>query len=239
MAYARNLGRFSLAVRKKIGIFGGTFNPVHIGHLRSAEEVKERLRLDRILFVPSFNPPLKDSSLAPFSDRLKMVRLATKGNPDFSVSDIESRIRGKSYTVYALKAMKKEFPGTHMYFIMGTDAFIELANWYKPLEILESVDIVVIHRPSIDMIAVAGSPFLSRSDCRKLAREGLQDKMIMRPVSGKGRITFLPTTHLDISATEIRNMIRKSLSVKYLLPQNVESFIISHNLYSRMSGKES
>ncbi len=112
---------------QRIGILGGTFNPVHFGHLAAAEEVRERLKLDRILFIPSFIPPHKRDEIIPHADlRMEMVRLATKGNPFFEPSDIEINRGGRSYTIDTVGTLRKMFPGSDLYFITGLDSFLEI-----------------------------------------------------------------------------------------------------------------
>ncbi|MGW8273238.1 MAG: nicotinate (nicotinamide) nucleotide adenylyltransferase [Thermodesulfovibrionales bacterium] len=219
----------------RIGIFGGTFNPVHQGHLRCAEEVHEMLALDRVLFVPSFDPPLKTKSLVPFSHRLKMVRRAVSGNAHFSVSAIEANIRGKSYTVHSVEALQGEYPGARLHLILGADAFVDLPRWLRPLDILEATDTVVVARPPFGFSGVLKSPFLKVADREKIAlaiRRGRCSVMISR---GKRKLFFVTITALDISATAIRKRLRAGRSVKYLLPPSVESYIISHNLYAGIS----
>lgn len=223
-----------MARRETIGIFGGTFNPIHIGHLRAAEEIREILPLDRVIFVPSYNPPLKNESLIPFDHRFIMVQEAIKGNPRFVVSDIEARIPGKSYTILTIRALRKAYPGARFFLIMGTDAFLDLPRWYRPEEILDAAShTVVILRPPIDLTSLGKSPFLKNVAKKRFQEILKKGKMVFSAPSGKGKMTFLMTTALEVSATEIRRRLRSGKSVKYLLPQKVESYIISHRLYSR------
>ncbi len=217
--------------KKRIGIFGGTFNPIHIGHLRTAEEVKEILSLNEVLFVPSFKPPFERRSLAHFSHRLKMVRIAIRDNPAFSVSDIESKMPGKSYSIHTVEALIKEY-GRRLFFIMGADAFIEFPNWYLPDKIAGAVDMVVFLRPPYKTGSLIKSPFMNDAQSEKLASIEKRKKVTLKSTIGNNRMIFLRTTLLDVSATNIRNMIKRGQSVNYLLPQRVESYIISNKLYS-------
>jgi|COG998Drversion2_1049125.scaffolds.fasta_scaffold10064_2 nicotinate-nucleotide adenylyltransferase len=217
--------------KKRIGILGGTFNPVHMGHLRTAEEVKENLALDEVHFIPSFNPPFAKHGLASFSDRLKMVRTAIRGNPFFAVTDIESKIPGRSYTAHTIHAFMREHPKDRIFFIMGADTFLELPKWYKPEEVIGKVEVVVILRPPYNIERLMKIPFLKREQRNKLKSVESRKKVSLLTNVGKRRIVFLRTTPLDISATYIRNQIKKGKSVKYLLPQKVESYIISNKLY--------
>jgi nicotinate-nucleotide adenylyltransferase len=217
--------------KKKIGIFGGTFNPIHIGHLRTAEEVREVLSLDEILFVPTFSPPFEKRFLAHFKHRLEMVRLAIKDNPSFFVSDIESQIPGKSYSAHTVEALAGEY-GEKLFFIMGADAFIEFPKWYLPEKIVDAVDLVVVLRPPYNIDSLIKSPFVNDAQSEKLKSIEKRRKVTIRSTIGNKRMIFLRTTPLDVSATKIRTMIKKGKSINYLLPQRVESYIISSKLYS-------
>jgi len=216
--------------RRKIGIFGGTFNPVHIGHLRIAEEVGEMLGLDLVLFLPSFDPPFRKSGLVSFRHRLAMVRLATAGNPLFGVSDIESKCPGKSYTARTLELLREKHGGDRLMFIMGSDTFLDMPRWYRPEKVLEAVDLVVIPRPPAGIVHLAGSPLLDREQKDKIMALSGRKKISLSMRGGR-KIIVAAVTPLHISATVIRGLIRQGRSVKYLLPQKVESYIISNRLY--------
>lgn len=217
--------------KRKIGLFGGTFNPIHIGHLRVAEEVRQKLGLEEIIFIPSFRPPFRKKNLLSFKHRIKMVQLAISTNPFFSVSNIESTLKNRSYTIYTIQALKKRHQDTEMFFIIGTDSFLEFPKWYKPEQLLNMMDLIIIFRHPVKVSDIVGSPLLYGIDKAKLKLVGSRKKMMFRPLHGGGRLIFLQTTLLDISATMIRSMIRKGESVKYVLPQRVESYIISNKLY--------
>jgi nicotinate-nucleotide adenylyltransferase len=217
--------------KEKTGILGGAFNPIHFGHLRTAEEVKEALSLDEVIFVPSYNPPFEKRSLAQFRDRLNMVRIATRDNPSFSVSDIESRLKGKSYSIRTVDALTREY-GRKLYFIMGTDAFAEFPNWFNPRKIVETVNMVVVLRPPYDVESFVNNPFIDNVQCEKLRSIESRRKVTIKPAFGRKHLIFLRTTPLDVSSTNIRIMLKKGRSVNYLLPQKVQSYIISKELYS-------
>jgi nicotinate-nucleotide adenylyltransferase len=217
--------------KEKIGIFGGAFNPIHLGHLRTAEEVKEALSLDEVLFVPSYNPPFEKKTLAQFSDRLNMVRIAIRDNPSFSVSDIESKLKGKSYSIRTVDALISEY-GRKLYFIMGTDAFSEFPNWFHPAKIVETVNIVVVLRPPYEVENYMNNPFIDDGQREKLRSIESRRKVTIKPAFGRKHLIFLRTTPLDVSATNIRVMLKKGRSVNYLLPQKVQSYIISKELYA-------
>ena len=128
----------------RIGLLGGTFNPIHFGHLRVAEEVREAFCLDKIIFIPSGVPPLKTEGIIDANHRLKMTRLAINSNPFFEVSDIEVRQKKTSYTVNTLTHLKKLYQRDSLFFIMGIDAFFELKFWYKYEELLRMVDFIIM-----------------------------------------------------------------------------------------------
>ncbi len=212
--------------KPQIGIFGGTFNPIHFGHLRLAEEVRQRLSLKKILFIPSSIPPLKKEDVAGADDRLQMVKMAIKGNPCFELSEIELRRKGPSYTVYTLREIE-ETPGLGKgsVFIMGIDSFLELTLWYRPEEVIRLTDIAVVNRPTHDISEIYSSPYIVKGSEKT-------EKGIKRFELTSGRTLYvLPVMGLNISASEIRNLIKKGGSIKYLLPESVESYIISKGLY--------
>jgi len=187
----------------KIGILGGTFNPVHIGHLILAEEAREKLGLDKIVFIPTFLPPHKGNlNIAPADDRLKMLKLAIKGNKYFEVSDIEFRRKGYSYTIDTLKELKKIYSADELYFIIGSDLLKYLNEWKDLNEIIKMVKFVVATRP--------GFPF-----------EGIPDYM-----------RTLPIRAVDVSAFEVRRCVAENKSFGYLVTDKVFDYIKKRKLYS-------
>lgn len=219
----------------RIGVFGGTFNPVHYGHLRAAEEAAEVAGLDRILFMPSGNPPLKTAGIADARHRLKMVRLATSGNRRFRVLDLECRMPGKSYTVQTIGRLRKKYPRAEVHFMLGIDAFLDIPNWWQPDRLLAMVDFLVMSRPGTRFADLAASPAvgLTRRELTRLDR-GRDLVRTARLRSGRG-ITLLSVTPLQISSTGVRSILRSGMSAKYLLPPEVESYIIFHKLYADAS----
>ena len=215
----------------KLGIFGGTFNPIHYGHLTAAEEVKEKLGLDRIIFVPSGNPPLKDKELADAKHRYRMVKLGISKNRSLAVSDIEYKKKGKSYSVDTVEKLRRIYPGARLYFIAGIDAFIDIPNWWQPERLVSLADFIVISRPSYKFTGLASSPYLkiNRSILKKLDDTKLQTYKT-KLKSGRD-IIMLHITPVEISATGIRKLIKRGKSIKYLLPEEVESYIITHKIY--------
>ncbi len=215
----------------RTGIFGGTFNPIHYGHLRAAEEIREKLNLDKIIFVPAGNPPLKSKELADAKHRYKMVRLAAFKNRSFMVSDIEFKKRSKSYTVNTIRALQKLHPDTKLYFILGIDAFIDIPNWWQPEKLVSITDFVVISRPFFRFSDLASSPYLN-ADIKILKKldYGKIESYKTELKSGRDMI-MMRLTSIDISATQIRSLIRERKSIKYLLPEEAESYIISNKLF--------
>ena len=222
-----------------IGIMGGTFNPVHTGHLRVAEEVRETLRLEKVIFVPAGNPPLKaGSGLAPARKRLDMVRLAVAGNPFFEVSDLECSKSGPSYTVGTLERLSDAYPGKRLFFITGIDVFLDLHLWWRPESLIELADFVVVSRPGYLFAGILASPFvLKGKDLAKKKKElaafdeaGKAGKPVsLKLASGRG-LHLLRVTGLEISARHIRALLKEGRSARYLLPEHVLSFIIQNKI---------
>jgi len=220
----------------KTGIFGGTFNPIHLGHLRAAEEAREFLELDKVLFVPSGNPPLKSEGLADASDRYEMTRRAVAGNPFFEALDIESVNPRKSYTVETLEKLEALYPDADLYFLLGIDAFLDIPNWWKPEDLVTLVNFGVLSRPGLSFGDLFPSPFIeTRGDCFAGLEAGTTSSCRCRLKTGRQAV-LLNVTAMDISSSEIRRTFREGRSAKYLLPEDVEFFIISHKLYNNKHG---
>lgn len=216
----------------RIGIYGGTFNPVHYGHLRTAEEVFDKLSLDTILFIPSGRTPFDKPELVKAAHRYEMVKRGIKGNRHFRISDIEIKARGKSFSVDTIKKLKKKFRNDELYFIMGIDAFLDLPKWKHPEEIIHLACMVVISRPGYTFSGLWSSPFMkgmSRKTLRDLDKK--RRDTVSFKMSGAQKGTLCRVTELNISASGIRELIMNGKNLKYLLPDSVKSYIISHNLY--------
>ena len=211
----------------RVGLFGGSFNPIHFGHLRAAEEVREMLNLDLLYFVPAASPPHKpEGDLAPAEHRLHMVRLATKGNRHFMVSDVEVRRGGRSYTIdtvrYFLSTLR---PPSTLYLVMGTDQFVELDTWKECEELTRIASIAVHTRPRDNE---PGPPRISLAALGRFGYSKEQDHYV-NPTGQT--LSFVPTTFLPISATQIRRKIQRKESINYLLPGDVVDYIGRHALY--------
>jgi nicotinate-nucleotide adenylyltransferase len=211
----------------RVGLFGGSFNPIHFGHLRSAEEDREALELDLVYFIPAASPPHKtEGALAPAEHRLAMVRLATKGNRHFMVSDAEIRRFGRSYTVdtarHFLQTLRQ--PST-LFLLMGADAFADLETW-KEAETLVTLCSIVVHT-RID----EGESNHGASAVAVLKRFGYSKKQDHYVHPSGQTLSFVQTTLLPISATLIREKLRRKESIRYLMPNDVEDYIGRHGLY--------
>jgi nicotinate-nucleotide adenylyltransferase len=190
----------------RIGIYGGTFNPIHVGHLIVIESVREQLQFDRLLFVPSANPPNKsDPALAPAADRLHMARLAVEGNREFEISDIEICRGGISYTVDTLKALSDLYPRASLSLIIGADNLIEFQSWRAPDEILDRAELVVMNRPGYAVHGV-------KSELSRLAKH-------------------VNVPQIGVSGTDIRRRVKLGRSIRYLVPPGVEEYIRVKGLY--------
>jgi len=209
----------------RVGLFGGSFNPIHFGHLRAAEEVREALKLDLVYFVPASSPPHKaEGELAPAEHRLQMVRLATKGNRHFMVSDVEVRRAGRSYTVdtarHFLSTIRQP---SSLVLIMGADLFVELETWKEADELVKLCALAVHTRLTEHETGSAPVAVLKRFGYTKT-----DDHYAL--ANGQ-TLSFVKTSIYPISATMIREKLRQSESIRYLLPGDVEDYLERHSLY--------
>jgi len=221
------MGTASESNRLRIGIFGGTFNPIHLGHLRSAEEVREAFALDRIYFVPAAQPPhKKTNALADAKHRLKMVELAVADNPSFIASAIELERFGPSYSIDTIRCFHTDLPDAVLFFILGLDAFREIHTWKEYTLIPSFCNLIVTSRPglstpSIDQfIPVALQTTLWYDPALKMYRH----------TSGRC-LAFHEIQGLNISASQIRQIVRQRKSLRYLVPSAVEAYITEHTFY--------
>ena len=213
---------------KRLGLFGGTFNPIHYGHLRTAEEVTEALGLTRLWFIPAALPPHKTGpQIPPFETRLEMTRLAVGRHPRITVSDIEGRRPGKSYSVETLRQVRQEYgPEWELYFILGLDSILEITTWKDYAELFYLCHFAVLDRPGYD-----------RSQLEAVLRREVDPQF--QPLTdaagfqhpGGAKVYFLATTLMDISATRIRSLVGERRSIRYLLPERVRRYIIKNKLY--------
>ena len=206
-----------------IGIFGGTFDPIHYGHLRTAFEMLQALRFGEIRFVPSGDPPHRGETYAPAPLRLEMVRAATANEPSFVVDDCELQRNGPSYTVDTLAAMRQEQPDASMGLILGMDAFLGLTSWHRWDEILNYAHIVVAHRPGwrAPDIGPLGE-LISEHGTHRI--EDLHEHR-------NQRIHIHAVTQLEISSTEIRDLVSAGRDPRFLMPDVVRDVIVDSSCY--------
>ena len=207
-----------------LGILGGTFNPVHLAHLRIAEEVREALGLESVLFVPAGDPPHKRAIIAPFEQRLEMLEIATAPNPAFEVSDLEGRREGRSYTLHTLRELGARHPDRRLWFIIGSDAFELLEGWHRPEELFALASFAVVGRPG-----KAARPLEALLPAT-LARDFEPTPLGLEHRSGQ-EIREVAVTPLAVSASDLRRRVARGASLRYLVPDAVIDYIQKHGLY--------
>lgn len=208
-------------------IMGGTFNPIHFGHLRIAEEVREMFGLDKALFIPACQPPHKDNgSLISPEHRLLMVRLATKDNPFFEASDIEIKRGGRSYSIVTLKELHEKYPKTDFSFIVGTDSFNDITTWCEYEELFRLANFIVIPRPGYAVKKIG--EVLPVELARKFWYDA--EKAVYTNDYGKF-VAYMETTLFGVSASGIRKLVKDGKSIRYVLPKEVEDYIAKNKLY--------
>jgi nicotinate-nucleotide adenylyltransferase len=212
----------------RLGLFGGTFNPIHYGHLRAAEEVLEALRLQRLWFIPAAAPPHKTpQEITPFPVRLEMTRLAVGDHPRMEVSDIEGQRPGKSYSIETLRTLRERLGAAwELYFILGLDAFLEIQTWKDYRDLFNLSHFVVLDRPGYDRSHLEA--FLGR-EVHPQFRPLPETAGFQHPSGFK--VFLQATTLMDISATAIRSLVRQGRSIRFLLPEAVRGFIIKNKLF--------
>ncbi len=192
--------------KERIGILGGTFDPIHLGHLVLAEQVKEKLKLNRVIFIPCFRPPHKPGrKLSPAKDRFRMTQLALEGNPSFSISDIELKRKGFSYTVETLRQLNELYPKSQIYFLTGSDVLDEIHTWKDPEEIYKLAKVIIAKRPGFDEF----------DPQNRFAKKSI----------------IVEITGVDVSSSQIRERVKRGRSIKYLVPEKVEGYIKKEGLY--------
>ena len=206
-----------------VGIFGGTFDPIHYGHLRTAFEMLQALRFGEVRFIPGGDPPHRGSTVADAATRYEMVRLAIQGLRGFSIDDRELRRDGPSYTVDTLESLRRDAADRPLGLIVGMDAFLGLTEWHRWDEILDLAHIVVAHRPgwrAPDMGPLG--ELLSAHGTHRV--EDLHDRC-------HGRIHIHAVTQLEISSTEIRELVAAGRDPRFLMPDIVRDFIVDSGCY--------
>ncbi len=218
------------------GLFGGTFNPIHMGHLRVAEEVKAGFGLDSVYFIPAALPPHKETAgLANASDRQEMIARAIHSNPGFAVSDVEIRRAGRSYTIDTVNTFQETAgEDSNFFLLIGMDAFFEITTWKSYEQLLEKISFIVMTRPTDAMPAsrrgfdaMAG---YARAHVDKRYQVYPGKKCLVH--ESKKPIWLHEVSRLEISSTKIRSLAGGGQSIKYLLPESVEAYILSKELYT-------
>jgi nicotinate-nucleotide adenylyltransferase len=205
-----------------LGVLGGTFDPIHNGHLAAAEAAERALTLDRIVLVPSRIPPHRQDPVGAGSEhRLAMAELAARERPRWSTSRIEIDREGASYTYDTLAGLREQFPGTQIFFILGADAFAEIATWSRYPAVLDLANFVVVSRPGITLDSLC---------------ERVPSAFGVRP-SAKTRVILVEATTPDVSSTEIRRRVRAGETLAGLVPNPVADYIRTHRLYGHPIAK--
>lgn len=211
---------------RPVGVFGGTFDPIHYGHLRLAQEALEYLDLAQVRWIPAGRPAHREAPRAAPGQRLEMVRLAVAGHPAFVVDEAEVASSEPSYTVPTLERLRRELgPEQPLVLLIGADAFAGLPTWHRWPELLQLAHVAVAYRPgfSIDLATLPAALAEVFQDCRCAARD-----LAGRPAGG---IATFPMTPLAIAATQLRQLLAAGRSPRYLLPEAVFAYIRAQQLY--------
>ncbi len=199
----------------KIGIMGGTFDPIHYGHLVAAEGARHHFDLEVVVFVPAARPPHKGArAITDPAHRLNMTVLATGSNPDFEVSDVEIKRMGTSYTIETVSYFHQAWPDSDICFITGADAVLEILTWHRVRELLDLCSFIAATRPGYRL-------------------ENLAETLKGLPPGYIDRISVMEVPALAISSTDIRDRVRRGMPIKYLLPEEVENYIYEKGLYRK------
>jgi nicotinate-nucleotide adenylyltransferase len=194
----------------RLGLFGGTFDPIHLGHLILAEQCREACRLDRVWFVVAGAPPHKLGERTSVTHRLEMVRIAIAGHSSFAVSEIETTRPGPHYSVETLESVRIERPGDELFFLIGADSLADLPTWREPGRIAQLATIVVVNRPGLEEVDPASLPDF-----------------------GPGSYPLMSVTipSIGIASTDLRRRLTEGRTVRYMVPRAVETYIEAHGLY--------
>jgi nicotinate-nucleotide adenylyltransferase len=194
---------------RRIGVMGGTFDPIHLGHLVAAEEARWQFGLDRVVFVPAGRPWQKPVGVTPPEDRYRMTVIATASNPAFTVSRLEIDHPGPTYTVDTLRRLRTELEGgTRLYFIIGADAVLQLLTWKEPDQVLAEAEFIAATRPGFDL-----------------------DRLVSQVPGADDRVHRMEIPALAISASDIRARVARGAPIHYLVPDGVARYIHKHGLY--------
>jgi nicotinate-nucleotide adenylyltransferase len=211
---------------KRVGLFGGTFNPVHLGHLRGAEQIREAFDLQELIFIPAALPPHKVmGKIIEPQHRLEMVKRAIQKNPYFSASDVELKRSGKSYSIDTIRHFRERHQSSLFFFILGRDAFLEIETWKEYQHLFSLCNFIVMTRPGFQKFSRSPLP-------ESLIPAFRYDQKTQAWVHSSGYMLFFKEIKfLDISSTGVRELIEKGESVRYLVPPEVEAYVREHGLY--------
>jgi nicotinate-nucleotide adenylyltransferase len=199
----------SALMNRRIGVMGGTFDPIHHGHLVAADQARWQFELDRVVFVPTGQPWQKPVGVSPAEDRYRMTEIATASNPAFAVSRLELDHQGPTYTVDTLRRLRAELAGgTRLFFIIGADAVLQLLTWKEPEQVLAQAEFIAATRPDFDL-----------------------DSLVGQVPGATGRVHRMEMPALAISSTDIRARVARGAPVQYLVPDGVARYIHEHDLY--------
>jgi nicotinate-nucleotide adenylyltransferase len=201
----------------RLGLFGGTFDPIHLGHLILAEQCRESCRLDRVWFVVAGEPPHKPAGRTPAAHRLEMARVAVAGHPNFAVSELEISRPGPHYSVETLESIRRDNPGEELFFLIGADSLADLVSWRQPERIAEMATIVVVNRPGISEVDPAGLPLFG---------------------PGTRPLLSVKIPPIGINSTDIRQRLAEGRSIRYQVPRGVEAYIEAQGLYRQTRAKQ-
>ncbi len=209
----------------KLGILGGTFDPIHFGHLRVAEEVGEELGLECVYLIPAALPPHKDGKpVSPFQHRMAMTRIAVEGSLLLEALDLEGRRQGLSYSIETLREFRQLFKGNfEVFFIIGMDAFLEIGTWKEYRALFDYAHFMVINRPGSQSQDL--EPFLTSLEV------GFEKDGHKFVVPSGNHLIFRETTLMDISSTDIRNRVVEGKTIRFMLPETVREYIMENRLY--------
>jgi nicotinate-nucleotide adenylyltransferase len=208
----------------RLGLFGGTFDPIHLGHLILAESCREALGLDRVWFVVAGAPPHKRGDRTPVADRLEMARIAVAGHPAFEVSEIEARGPGPPYSYATLEAVRLDRPDDELFFLIGGDSLVDLPGWRRPERIAELATIVVVGRPGAAIGPAAGAGSGPGSG----GSPGAFDLA--------SRVRVVESPLIDIASSDLRRRVAEGRSIRYRVPRGVEAYIRGRGLYGGRGG---
>lgn len=212
----------------KLGILGGTFDPIHYGHLRIAEEACEELGLEKVLLIPGASPPHKGKrDISPFSDRFAMTRMAAEGSPILEVTDLEGRREGFSYSIDTIREVHRIYgPGLELFFIIGMDAFLEIKSWKRYSDLFQETNFLVIKRPGFSDKGLESLLLSMDLGFRPAGKEDFYEL----PSSGHS-VIYKELTLFSISSTRIRELVALGRSIRFLAPEPVRSYIKEKGLY--------